>query len=93
MLRVEHAELEERLDALAREDEVREYLDDFNRRVIEARRQLLGGPPVVTPTRDAEAEVRAWNERRAARWHAEAEAQADESTRRRWRFRWSRRRG
>ena len=93
MLRVEHAELEERLDALAREDEVREYLDDFNRRVIEARRQLLGGPPVVTPTRDAEAEVRAWHERRAARWHAEAQAQTDESTRRRWRFRWSRRRG
>jgi hypothetical protein len=27
---------------------VREILDDFNRRVIEDRRQLLGGPPVVT---------------------------------------------
>ena len=74
MLRVEHAELEERLDALTREDEVREYIDDFNRRVIEARRQLLGGPPVVTPTRDADAEVRAWHERRAARRRAEAEA-------------------
>jgi len=93
MLRVEHAELEERLDALAREDEVREYLDDFNRRVIEARRQLLGGPPVVTPTRDAEAEVRAWHERRDARRRAETEAQAAESTRRGRRFRWRRRRG
>ena len=93
MLRVEHAELEERLDALAREDDVREYIEDFNRRVIEARRQLLGGPPVVTPTRDAEAEVRAWHERRDARGRAETEAQAAESTRRGRRFRWSRRRG
>ena len=47
-----------------REDDVREAVEDFNRRVIEARRQLLGGPPVVTPTRDVDAEVRAWRERR-----------------------------
>lgn len=67
MLRVENAELEGRLDELTREDEVREALEDFNRRVIEARRQLLGGPPVVTPTRDVEAEVAAWHERREAR--------------------------
>ena len=39
-----------------RESDVREYVDDFNRRVIDARRQLQGGPPVVTPTRDVEAE-------------------------------------
>jgi len=92
-LRVEHAELEERLDALTREDEVREYIDDFNRRVIEARRQLLGGPPVVTPTRDADAEVRAWHERRAARWRAEDESRsAEESVARRRRLlRWRRR--
>ncbi len=51
MLRVEHAELDERLDELVREAEVRETLEDFNRRVIEARRQLLGGPP----RRDADA--------------------------------------
>ena len=50
-LRVENVELDARLDALAHEDDVREALDDFNRRVIEARRQLLGGPPGVTPTR------------------------------------------
>jgi hypothetical protein len=88
MLRVEHAELEERLDALPGEADVREYIEDFNRRVIEARRQLLGGPPVVTPTRDAEAEVRAWRDRRAARRaEAEAAARAAEASepRRRWR--------
>lgn len=66
-LRVEHAEMAERLDALSRADDVREYVTDFNRRVIEARRQLLGGPPVVTPTLDIDAEVTAWEERRAAR--------------------------
>lgn len=67
LLRVEDAELDDRLDSLSEEGEVRESLEDFNRRVVEARRQLLGGPPVVTPMRDVEAEVAAWRERRAAR--------------------------
>ena len=67
MLRVENAELEDRLDAMPREQDVREALQDFNGRVIEARRQLLGGPPVVTPTRDVDAEVEAWRQRRAQR--------------------------
>jgi hypothetical protein len=71
-LRVESAELEQTLDALRREDEVREALEDFNRRVIEARRQLLGGPPVVTPTRDVDAELAAWRRRRADRERAVA---------------------
>ena len=66
-LRVEHAELAQRLDAIAREDDVRDALEDFNRRVIEARRQLLGGPPVVTPTVDVDAELAAWASRRRAR--------------------------
>ena len=66
-LRTENQQLEARLDGLFREDEVRAVLEDFNKRVIEARRQLLGGPPVVTPTRDVEAEVTAWRERRAHR--------------------------
>jgi hypothetical protein len=66
-LRVEHAELADRLDALSREPDVREALEDFNRRVIEARRQLLGGPPVVTPTVDVDAELAGWAERRRAR--------------------------
>ncbi|MBD7958786.1 DUF1992 domain-containing protein [Microbacterium sp. Sa4CUA7] len=67
MLRTEHTEFDDRVDALAREPDVREYVEDFNRRVIEARRQLQGGPPVVTPLRDVEAEVVAWRERRAGR--------------------------
>ncbi len=63
-LRVEHAEMAERLDALGHEEHVREAVADFNRRVIEARRQLLGGPPVVTPTLDVDAEVAGWHARR-----------------------------
>ena len=87
-LRVEHAELDATLDGLRREDDVREALEDFNRRVIEARRQLLGGPPVVTPTRDVEDEVRAWAERRAARALAEnTETDAPAPRPRRWRRR------
>ncbi|RLK52706.1 DUF1992 domain-containing protein [Microbacterium telephonicum] len=87
MLRTEHAEFAERVDALVSETAVREYVDDFNHRVIEARRQLLGGPPVVTPTRDAEVEVAAWRERRdaaAARAAADADAAAGSAVRRRW---------
>ena len=81
-LRVEHAELAERLDAIAREPEVREAVQDFNRRVIEARRQLLGGPPVVTPTVDVDAEVAAWAARRRAR--EETAAVEEPVRRRRW---------
>ncbi|HWM17471.1 MAG TPA: DUF1992 domain-containing protein, partial [Microbacterium sp.] len=73
-LRVEHAEMDARLDAMTREADVREHVEDFNRRVIEARRQLQGGPPVVTPTRDVDAEVAAWHGRRAARLRAQAAA-------------------
>jgi len=72
MLRTEHAEFNQRVDGLNREQDVREYVEDFNRRVIEARRQLLGGPPVVTPTHDVETEVAAWWERRRSREAAAA---------------------
>jgi hypothetical protein len=63
-LRTEDAGMDAQLDAVTSEREVRETLDDFNRRVIEARRQLLGGPPVVTKLRDVDAEVERWRERR-----------------------------
>jgi hypothetical protein len=87
-LRVESAELADRLDELTRESDVREVLEDFNHRVIEARRQLLGGPPVVTPTRDVDAEVAAWSERREERLRAAApEPPPVRSRRRRWRRR------
>jgi hypothetical protein len=66
-LRTENAGLDERIDAIMTEQGVRALLDDFNSRVVEARRQLKGGPPVVTPTRDVEAEVVLWRERQEAR--------------------------
>lgn len=67
-LRTEDVQLQDRLDRLATEALVRETLEDFNRRVREARRQLLGGPPVVTAVRDVEAEVASWRGRRDARF-------------------------
>jgi hypothetical protein len=95
MLRKEDAELERRLDRESAESEVRRVVEDFNARVVSARRQLLGGPPVVTPTRDVDAEVAAWRERRLARTRArsagaaprpsQTEATRDVATpRRRW---------
>lgn len=73
-LRVEDAALDDRLDGLSVEADVRNVLDDFNKRVLEARLQLLGGPPVITPTRDVETEVTAWRARRAQRQAAERAA-------------------
>src|SRR3954447_4644354 len=88
-LRREDAELDATLDREASEADVRRTVEDFNRRGVEARRQLPGGPPVVTPTRDVEAEVRAWYDRRAARRErarvaAAADQQHAEEPRRRW---------
>ncbi|MDH6236788.1 DUF1992 domain-containing protein [Cryobacterium sp. CG_9.6] len=78
-LRTEHAALDARLDATTSAETVREILEDFNRRVIAARRQLQGGPPVVTPTRDVAAEVSAWRERRDARSRVLAELREREA--------------
>lgn len=63
-LRKEDAQLEGVLDKEWSEDEVRRALEDFNRRIVEARRQLQGGPPVITKLRDVEAEIAAWRERK-----------------------------
>ena len=62
-LRKDDAELNAVLDRQSSERVVRELLETFNRRVVNARRQLQGGPPVITPTRDVDAEVSAWRER------------------------------
>ena len=67
LLKREDRELDDRLDRELDERAVREILADFNARVVDARRQLLGGPPVVTPTRDVEHEVARWRARRTAR--------------------------
>jgi hypothetical protein len=66
-LRREDAELDEVIDREWSEDGVRRVVADFNRRVVEARRQLTGGPPVVTRTRDPDEQVAAWSARREAR--------------------------
>lgn len=72
-LRKDDAMLAGTLDQLGSEKQVREELESFNRRVTEARRQLLGGPPVITELRDVEAEVAAWKERAAERRRRAAE--------------------
>lgn len=77
-LRTENAELDGTLDRAGSEAAVRGILDDFNKRVIEARRQLQGGPPVITPTRDVDEEVRRWRERRVERQRAREEERARE---------------
>jgi hypothetical protein len=92
-LRKEDAELDAVLDREATADGVRRVVADFNARVVDARRQLTGGPPVITPTRDVEAEVSRWHERRTARREAAraaaetAAAETSRTSRRRW---WSR---
>lgn len=75
-LRKENTELEETLDRESRPAEVRRILEDFNARIVDARRQLQGGPPVVTPLRDVEAELAAWKQRRVERF-ARMKAQAE----------------
>jgi hypothetical protein len=94
-LRREDAELDAELDRMATEEEVRSALADFNQRVVEARRQLQGGPPVVTPTREVEDEVNAWRQRRAERRAAVRATELRERAavpRRRWWQRWQLRR-
>jgi len=90
-LRLEDAELDSVLDREATEDGVRRVVEDFNRRIVEARRQLTGGPPVITPTRDADNEVEAWRQRReqrrAARRRQDAVAEPKPQRRRWWRRR------
>ena len=66
-LRKDDAELDARLDGLAREADVRREVEDFNERVIKARYSTPEGPPLVTMPRDVEETVAGWRERRTAR--------------------------
>lgn len=84
LLRVEDRQLEETLDRYVSERQVREHLQDFNRRIVEARRQLQGGPPVVTALRDIDAELAAWQARRTRRRAQLAPAENEPEPRRRW---------
>ncbi|WP_456844621.1 DnaJ family domain-containing protein [Cellulomonas sp. P5_C6] len=80
-LRKDDAALVGRLDALRSEKDVREALAEFNARIVSARRQLMGGPPVVTPLRDVELEVRQWHARRTPAVTVEP---VEPTVRRRW---------
>jgi hypothetical protein len=85
-LRKDDAELDDHLDRYAAEREVRREVEDFNARVVAARRQLEGGPPVITATRDVDDEVGRWRERRTARHTGTQASPAPEPPRprRRW---------
>jgi len=86
-LRTEYASLASTLDELRTAEEVREHLEDFNKRVIEARRQLLGGPPVVTPTVEIDEWVAGWKQRRAdAARRVAQQATSEHRPPPRWRF-------
>ena len=58
-LRKEDAELDETLDRLNVEADVRRHVKDFNERVIAARYRLPEGPPLVTMPRDVDESVAA----------------------------------
>ncbi len=74
-LRQEDAALDERLDEMWSEADVRHEIEEFNRRVLRGRYQPPAGPPLVTMPRDVEATTAAWADRRARR-AAEARARA-----------------
>lgn len=84
-LRREDAELDDLLDAQGSEDRVREIVDDFNQRIIDARRQLQGGPPVITATRDVDEQAAQWRARRADRVRSTRDQASAPPRHRRWR--------
>ena len=60
-------ELDDRLDGLASEDEVRRTVEEFNEQVRWALYRPPEGPPVVTRQRAADTEVERWRDRRDTR--------------------------
>jgi hypothetical protein len=66
-LRREDAELDDRLDRLPTEAEVRREVAEFNERVRWALYRPPEGPPVVTARRDPAREVERWRTRRQER--------------------------
>jgi hypothetical protein len=89
LLRTEDAELDARLDTQHTEKQVRDIVEDFNARVIDARRQLQGGPPVITKTRNPEVEVQRWRDRRAAAAAAAEEPSEPEPRKSWWQRLWT----
>ena len=86
-LRKEDAELDDALDRLHTESEVRAHVEEFNARVIRARYSLSPGPPLITMPRDVDATVVAWQDRREAR-RTTRPAPAAPPPRRHWWNRW-----
>lgn len=89
-LRKEDAGLDDHLDTIAFEGDVRREVEDFNARVIRARYSLSPGPPLITMPRDVDATIAAWRARRTARLEVQRAALAASrpEPRRRW---WQRR--
>jgi hypothetical protein len=77
-LRREDAELDDRLDRLAAERDVRAEVQAFNERVLWARYRPPEGPPLVTLERDVEEEVARWRARRERRRAAQSAGPAAE---------------
>ena len=86
-LRRDDAALDETLDQLFGESDVRREVGYFNARVLRARYSPQAGqPPLVTMPRDVDETVAAWAVRRQARRDAAAAARATEQAgrKRRW---------
>ena len=88
-IRKDDDELDALLDRIAVEAEVRRVVEEFNERVRRARIQPLGGPPMITQERDVDAEIAAWEARRADRRAAQQASPPPALPKRRW---WQRRR-
>jgi hypothetical protein len=73
-VRREDAALDDRLDRLGSEAEVRREVADFNARVRWALYRPPEGPPVITAQRDVDHEVERWRARRAQRLARRREA-------------------
>lgn len=93
-LRKEDAELDERLDRITREADVRREVEEFNGRVRWALYRPPEGPPMVTPQRDADVEVDRWRARRQKRLaaHLAARENREQPERRKVRRWWQPRR-
>jgi hypothetical protein len=64
-LRRETEDLEEKVDRLRSEPEVRDYVADLNERIRKATVGLMDGPPVIIPPFDADRVVDGWKARRS----------------------------
>ncbi|GAB3856794.1 hypothetical protein GCM10028801_14360 [Nocardioides maradonensis] len=84
-LRRDDAALDDRLDQLWSEAEVRREVEAFNARVLRARLAPGDWPPLVTQPRDVEEAVAAWQERKDRRPPAPEEPPAP-PRRSRWRL-------